>query len=298
MNRTRYLPLVTSLAALALLSACGDEGVPAYVSVESGELSSVRARAESARPAPDAAFAGEESAVAERRLVRRGQMTVRVDDIEPAVDRLHQLADQLAGYVGEVHVRSGEAEFRHATVQLRIAAARLDEAMAAVRALGTVESVSASSQDVTDQHVDLEARLNSARRLEQRLLVLLETRTGDLQQVLAAERELSRVRTEIERLDASLRRLEDQVAMSTLTVQLRERRAVLGVTGGPSVIGEAFRQAGRNFLRSVAGIITIAGGLVPVLLVLGLAAAPVVLWLRRRRRRPRPAGEEPAAPPS
>jgi hypothetical protein len=234
---------------------------------------------------------GEESARAmgptasPRQLIRTGQMTVRVEQVEPAVERLQELAVELGGFVGDVSVHTGAEQLRQATIHLRVPAARLDDAIAAVRPLGTVEAVNVSAQDVTEQHADLEARLANARRLEQRLLDLLATRTGDLQQVLAAERELSRVRTEIELYDGRLRQLADRVEMSTLTVHVREPRPIVG-RPGESVIGDAFRQAWRNFVWTIARIIAVSGVLIPVLALVAAVLIPTAIWVRRRRVRP------------
>jgi hypothetical protein len=292
-TRRPVLRIVPALGAAVLLAACGDDATLASHGRLAGEPPDVvgKEAALSSRDVAPAMFQSgrDESersggdAAAVRQLIRRGQVTVRVEQVEPAVDGLRAIAANLGGYVGDVSVATGDEQIRHATVHLRIPAARFDEAIDAVRPLGTVQAVNVSSEDVTDQHVDLQARLANARRLEARILTLLETRTGDLQQILTAERELSRVRTEIERLDASLRRIEGLVDMSTLTVHLREPRAVLGGHAGPSIIGEAFRQAGTNFLRTVAGIITVAGALAPVLVLSGLVVVPAAVWVRRRR---------------
>jgi hypothetical protein len=125
-------------------------------------------------------------------------------------------------------MQTGSEQFRRATLTLRIPADRFDEATAGVRPLGKVEQLDVSVEDVTEQYMDLEARLANARRLEERLLQLLETRTGTLEQVLAAERELARVRTEIELYDGRLRQLASRVSLSTLTIVVQEPRPILG----------------------------------------------------------------------
>jgi hypothetical protein len=211
-------------------------------------------------------------------------MTVEVERIEPAVERIQALAASLDGYIAHVSMQTGADQFRRATLTLRIPAERFDEATAGVRPLGKVEQLDVAVEDVTEQYVDLEARLANARRLEERLLRLLETRAGTLEQVLAAERELARVRTEIELYDGRLRQLAGRVSLSTLTVVVQEPRPILGTTPGQSVLGNAFRQAWRNFVWTVAGIISAAGALIPLLLLLAVLAWPAARWLRRRRR--------------
>ena len=91
----------------------------------------------------------------------------------------------------------GDARSLRAT--LLIPANRLDAALPSLKAIGFVLEESQGGDDVTEQVVDVEARLSNARNTEKRLVDLLQKRTGDLADVLAAEREIARVREEIER---------------------------------------------------------------------------------------------------
>jgi hypothetical protein len=291
-TRRSQAPLVLAAAFALLLAACGAEEAarvtsgraPESFPQRTAELSDFEVSPAAAEDAREALRADAPAATGATPglLIRHGHMTVRVEAVEPAVEQLGAIAAEMGGFLGDVSVNTGDDVRRHATVQLRVPSDRLDEAIAAVRRVGTVEAVNVSAEDVTDQHADLQARLANARRLEQRILTVLEARTGNLQQILAAERELARVRTEIERYETRLRQLDDRIQLSTLTVRMREPRAIVGGAAGPSVIGEAFRRAGSNFVWTVAGIIVVAGALAPILILLGLAAAPAVVWLRRR----------------
>jgi hypothetical protein len=154
--------------------------------------------------------------------------------------------------------------------------------------------VQLSAQDITEQYFDLEIRLANQRRLETRLLELLERRTNELSDLLEIEREAARVRGEIEQLEGRKRFWDNQVSLSTLQVELHEPRpAIAGSEGGAwRTLLDSFRRFADNFVLSIAGIIAVAGGLIPVAVALGL-----VIWiagglLRRRRRAQRtPAGD-------
>jgi hypothetical protein len=141
-------------------------------------------------------------------------------------------------------------------------------------------SSSTNAQDVGEEFVDMSARMANARRMEERLVTLLATRTGKLEDVLAVERELARVREEIERYEGRLRYLRTQVAMSSLSVTVSEPGPVVGHPGS-NVVLEAFKQAWRNFVMVIAGGIEVLGALAP-LIVLGMLG-----WLAFRRRRGR-----------
>lgn len=227
-------------------------------------------------------------------LIRTGNAMVEVDSLEPAVIRVRQLAQQLGGFVANTSMHVGQREMRQATLQLRIPAARFDEAISGLTPIGEVESVNVTAEDVGEEFVDVSARVANARRLEERLITLLATRTGRLEDVLAVERELARVREEIERHEGRLRYLRTRAAVSTLTVNLHEPRPIIGEYPGANVMGNAFRQAWRNFVVFVAGFIASLGILIPVgLLVLAGGFLLRRTW-RSWRRRP---GREPGSNP-
>jgi hypothetical protein len=214
-------------------------------------------------------------------IIRTGRAVVQVDSLEPAIARVQRLAASVGGYVANTSIQSGGAEVREATLELKIPAARFDQATAGLRPIGRLESLTAQAQDVGEEYVDVSARVANSRRLEERLIQLLAARTGNLEQVLAVERELARVREEIERSEGRLRYLRTRAAMSTLTVNLHEPRPVVGDYPGQSPIRNAFREAWRNFIGFVAGFIESLGVLVPLLLI-GLALWWLVRWWRRR----------------
>lgn len=290
--RHRLVPVAGMLVAMAL--ACTDAAQPeagvadgmltrgASADMVAGGVASaareMTAMAPAAyAPAPPKMQAGN---VATSMLIRRGDVTIRVDSIEPAMAALHRLARSLGGSVGNVSVVAGEYEVRRATLELRIPSARFDDAMGGLSPVGQVEQSSVTAEDVGEEYTDIGARVKNAQRLESRLVDLLATRTGKLEDVLAVERELARVREEIERHEGRLRYLGARVETSTISVTVSERAPVVGQTPGRSVIGEAFVQAWRNFVGLVAAAISSLGVLVPA----GLVLWGLVRWWRGRKR--------------
>lgn len=216
-------------------------------------------------------------------IIRTGNASVEVPELDTAVARVRRLASALGGYVANTSLQGGADEVASAVVELKLPAGRFDEAIAGLDPVGDVESVSVEAQDVGEELVDLEARVANARRLETRLVELLATRTGRLEDVLAVERELARVREEIERLEGRLRYLRTRVAVSTLVVSLHEPRPILGQTDNP--IAEAVRDAWRNFVATVAMMIAGLGALVPVAVVVAATVMIVQRVQRVLRRR-------------
>ena len=216
---------------------------------------------------------------ASRLIIRTGQAGIEVDSLEPALDLLRMTAARIGGFVGNANVQTGRNQVRQATVEIKIPAGRFDDLTDGLRPLGRVEFLNVGAEDVSEEFVDLTARTANARRMEERLLELLATRTGKLQDVLSVERELARVREEIERIEGRLRYLKAGAELSTLAVSLHEPLPIVATQGrGP--IAEAFRAAWRNFVVVLTAAIASLGYLVPVL-ALGWTA--VVLARRWRR---------------
>ncbi len=216
-------------------------------------------------------------------LIKTGQASLQVDSLERAVSALRDLARAAGGYVVGTTMQTGAHQVRSATLDLRIPSARFDQARSGLDAIGKVESVQIAAQDVGEEYVDVAARLENARRLESRLLDLLAQRTGKLQDVLSVERELARVREEIERYEGRMRYLRTQVAMSTLSVTAHEPFPIIAGAPGGNVLAEAFRNAWRNFVRFTAWFIAALGVLIPVSALVGLGA---LVWLAIRHRLP------------
>ncbi len=265
-----------------------------------------------AAPAPERDFSGKDEEVAQARdpsqvrsgvtdsaaapsmLIRTGNAQLEVDSLEVAMQQIRDLAQRLGGIIANTQLASGRDQIRTATLEMKIPAARWPEALSGLRPIGKVEALNEFTEDVGEEYVDVTARVANARRLEARLIELLGNRTGRLSDVLAVERELARVREEIERYEGRLRYLRNRVQLSTLTVTVHEAYPVVSARGEIGVLGDAFKQAWRNFVGFIAGIISLAGILIP-LAALGVVAW--LLWSRWRSRRPPPTGGDAAATP-
>lgn len=202
-------------------------------------------------------------------IVRTGQASIEVDSLELSVIELRRLVQQTGGFIANTSMQSGKEQLRQAILEAKVPAARFDDLIGGLEPIGRVEFVNVSAEDVGEEFVDLTARATNARRLEERLIDLLGTRTGRLQDVLAVERELARVREEIERLDGRLRYLKSRSSLSTLSITLHEPLPLVAGHPGASVIAEAFRQAWRNFVGLSAGLIAAMGIVAPVAGVVG-----------------------------
>lgn len=224
------------------------------------------------------------SSVAASMIIRTGQASIEVDSLERAVSQVRALAGRIGGYVANTAMQTGRGQLRSASLEVKVPAERFEDGLGELTALGRLESANVSAQDVGEEFTDVTARMNNSRRLESRLIDLLATRTGKLKDVLDVEQELARVREQIDRYEGRLRYLRTHAALSTLTIYLHEPVPVVGHAGS-SVMGEAFKQAWRNFVALAALCVRSLGIVVP----LGLATLAAWLVVKRRRKAAMPA---------
>jgi hypothetical protein len=289
MMKTRMIAMV----AIGLAVACGrsERATPAQDSVAVATLQQERfaPRAYLARPAAPTALAevvvsGTElppvtaASVDANMIVRTATASIEVDSLEQAILAVRALSSRVGGYVANSDVTSGRKEQRTATIELKIPAQRFDESLGGLAPIGKLESVSVEAEDVGEEFVDVNARMDNAHRLEQRLIGLLATKTGKLKDVLDVEQALAHVREDIERYEGRIRYLRAHTAMSTLSVTVHEPAPVVGEVGH-SVMGEAFAQAWRNFV----GLISL--GVQSLGVVIPLGALAFLAWIITRRVR-------------
>jgi hypothetical protein len=213
-------------------------------------------------------------------IIRTGQASVQVDSLEQGIRAVRALAGRVGGYIANSSIVAGTEQTHSATLEIKIPAARFDDAINGLQPIGHLESVNVSAEDVGEEFVDVAARAENGRKLEQRLIDILGTRTGKLSDVLAVERELARVREEIERQEGRMRFLRTRAAMSTLAVTVHEKLPVVAGTGSWGVLGEAFRQSWRNFIAFTASVIAAMGTLLPLGVI--VAALGWIGWRARR----------------
>jgi hypothetical protein len=221
-------------------------------------------------------------------IARAARLRLRTSDFDAARPVVDRVVADTGGLVGQVTVSGTRGDARSLTATLLVPASRLDGALAALKSIGLVVQESQSGDDVTDQVIDIGARLSNARNAEKRLVDLLQKRTGDLADVLAAEREITRVREEIERFDAQRKNLERRVTYATLTLEVAEQQhAALDL--GPQPISGRFRDAFvtgiSQALDSALALSLLVVRIAPVLLLwIVLLAWPVRAIVRRARR--------------
>lgn len=154
----------------------------------------------------------------QRQIISQGSMSVEVPDVSAAAARVRAIAEGAGGFVEQLS-SNGVGEFQQSTLTVRVPQAEFFSVFEQIKALGEVQNENASSEDVSERFIDLEARLKSAQREELSLLSLLD-RAEKISEILIIEQELTRVRGELERLQGQLNFLERRVDLATISVFL------------------------------------------------------------------------------
>lgn len=226
-----------------------------------------------------------------RQVIRTADLDLRVANVRDAYASASSLVrEDLGEFVSQTNF-SGVEPYTAATVTLRVNADRLQSVLQSLRALGEVASESTGGEDVTDQMVDLDARLRNERRIEQELLTLLETRKdAPLEDVLKVRDHLGRIRESIERLAAQQAKLANRVALATITARFSAKSEPIARSEGVldylgSELGSAWRWSLRALIDTVSFLLAvIVGGLIWWIIV-GASIFAIRRWWRRRQRR-------------
>jgi hypothetical protein len=168
---------------------------------------------------------------ADRMLVRRGELSETVEDLTPPLVRTHALTASLGGYVA-----SESRDSKTVSVSLRVPEPKLDVALDSLSMLGDVKARSVSSQDVTEETIDVQARIASLTAERDQLRALLSKATA-MSDIFTIERELARVQGDIDSFQHRLEHLRSTAALAQLDAEFKKRREAGPLTRFFSAIG-------------------------------------------------------------
>ena len=203
------------------------------------------------------------------------KLTVPEDGFSEATQDAVALAGRFSGFVLSTSIEGQDS--RTGTLVIRVPSDRFEEFVNEVKDLGDVRSESISGQDVTQEFVDLEARLRNLRAQEAVLLRLFD-KASTVAATIRVQSELGRVQLESEQLQGRLRYLEDQTSLATLSITVAEKGAAPATRG---TLTKAWDRALGGALGVVAAVIVGAGTLLPVVLLL-LVGAVIFRQVRPR----------------
>lgn len=284
MKRLMLITVAILVICPLVLASCAAGGPPGVVPSMPAPPPGMPPPMPAVAPVPEEAGAGVLPSTAEERMIiRNGDMSLVVEDVTRARDEITRLAVRLGGWVVSSRI-SGEEEELRGWISIRVPDETFDQAFADLRGLAVrVTSESTSTEDITEEYIDLQSRLKNAEATESQYLALLE-KAEDVEDILRIYEALSWIRYEIEQIKGRIQYLERISAMSLISIELRP-----AVTAAPLVrpgwsAREVLKSAVRGLVIFGQGLGTMAIGAAIFSPIWGTILG-VLYWRRRRKRK-------------
>ncbi len=223
----------------------------------------------------------EPATITERKIIRNAQMQLETASPEEAQKKISAIADSKKGFVINSTQRSTNAKVSgrdQISMQIRVPADKFQESVEEIRKTADrviVETV--TGQDVTEEFVDIEARLKTKKALEERYLEIMK-QAKSVTDALEVERQLGDIRTQIEQIEGRKRFLENQSSLSTINIELQVPIAISASSTG--FFYELKQAISDGFEAALTFILVLIRVLIALLPFLILVVLPVFLLLR------------------
>lgn len=238
--------LILLVLFLSLLAACAKKEASAGA-VMNKSLETAPAPREASADVPSVA-----PAPSERKLIRRADLSLRVDDLDAAEASVRAIAEGAGGFLA-----SAESSTGFANLVLRVPQNRFDSVLSSIGPIGRVARRSVSAEDVTLQYHDLAEDLKTKRALAETYRSYLRS-AKSIEDILAVERRISEVQSEIDRLGGDFARLADLVDYATISVEL----VAPDVREPGPALGESLRAVFSGFGRFAQGLVAVVVAIV------------------------------------
>jgi hypothetical protein len=271
-------------------NAAGDAGARQVAPPAAAEQAAPdQGQAQDQSQAKDTPVQAPDLGIDQRSIIYRGSVSVRVKDVNAAAGQATGIATTAGGFIGSDNRNSSSGGSGTATMQLRIPADKFGATVDQLSKLGTEETREISTEDVTEQTVDLDARIavQQARVDSGRRLLAQAKSLNDL---VMLEKEVATRESDLASLQAKKRRLADLTALSTITVTFLGPAAPAPVTKADEPPGflSGLAAGWHALLASLKVLLTVLGALLPWIIALGLPVWGLLyLWRRYGRTRPR-----------
>ena len=281
----RFCPLILVAVCVVGCGANLSDTTSPKIALFSESTGEVTVSEDSAGNQPNASSA---AMAIERKIIYEANLQLVVEDFATVEKEIPKIIEQHDAYIADVSLDRISGRRRSGKWQVRVPVDQYEAFLDALTQLGIPESRRQTAKDVTEEYLDLETRITNKKRLEQRLLELLDSAEGKLNEIIEVERELARVRTEVEQMEGRIRYLTNRISFSSVTVHVREQVDYLPPQA-PTFAGRvkhtwqqslhALRQFGAN-----AAIAIVAAA--PWLTTLAaIVSIPMIVVRRRLKRR-------------
>lgn len=216
----------------------------------------------------------------ERKIIQKASLSIEVEDVQSSSDAIIDIVERSNGFVSNSYTYVTSAGHKEGDITLRVPQANFLAVVTEIERIGDVKTKRITGEDVTEEYIDLQARINNSVRQEQRLLEILEI-ANTTEEVLEVEREIWRVRGEIEWLTGRIIYLENRVELATISISLYEPEPITHSWG----IRDTLRSAFEGFVMVILGLIILVGYLLPIMILVGIG------WLLRSKWKARKEGK-------
>jgi hypothetical protein len=313
----RFLKLLCLALALAALTGCGAERREANAPAQESAGSTSQARVASAGPQGEAkqtsvmqpvslkqADQSQSAAEAiERKIIKDAELTLEVNSPTDAQRKVTSIAEAHSGFVVTSESKQRQTSdtaqrIIDVTLVIRVPSSQFGPAKDEILGLSDRTTLKETGQDVTEEFIDLEARIKTQKALEAQFLEIMK-QAHKVEDALEVQRQIADVRTEIEKLEGRKRFLENRSSLSTITVNLQSPVTMVVTTTG---FGREIKVAAKESIDVAAGIvlflIRFVIVMIPIFILIILPVGLVVRYLLRRAKRIQAARPlTPGAPP-
>ena len=233
------------------------------------------------------AVGGQRPVLQQRKIIFNATIALRVDDLDEAFTQLSRFVEQTGGYIASSQSHGNAGSARSSEWTMRIPGGQFSGFTKNVAGLGEVVTNLMTSQEVTAEFHDLDARIRNKQLEEQRLQQYLDKSTAKLEDILKVEREITRVRGEVESMQGRMRVLADLTSLSTVTVRMSEIvDFVSPVLASEPAFGDQIASTWQSTTDSMAkfgqSVVLLAIKVVPWLVLFGLPGVLILTLISRR----------------
>ena len=231
----------------------------------------------------------------DRKIVRNAELSQEANSPEEAQQKITALAESKGGFVVESQQSSSDTKITTrdvVTMTVRVPAQKFSEALDEIRkASSRVVTESVKGEDVTEEFIDIEARLKAKRSLEQQFVEIMK-RANTVGDALSVQSELAEVRGEIERIEGRKRFLENQASLSTIKIRLQTPTAfAASSTGFVYRLTQSFSAGFEFALNFILGLVTFLVAILPFALLIGLPGFLIMRYVVKKRNKRRSVGD-------
>ena len=208
--------------------------------------------------------------IKEVKLIKKAHLTLEVGDYHKWYPSLTQLVESGGGYISNSQVSVRKDDYKSGTIVVRIPKERFQQTLDGIKKLGKLLSENIDSQDVTEQYLDLNVRLNNKKITESRFKEIMKNRVAKISDLVYIEKELQKLSEEIDRITGRINYLNNQIGYSTINVNVYEtesKKSFLFFSEIGNTIGSSFKDGVRGLIAVVGGLILLLVGGIPVYII-------------------------------